>query len=180
MEYYCLRVLLKANQYFLIWRGNSDKGEENDQILTSTDGLIIKGETYQEISKYAHNFDIELRGEPTTYDLVRVSNWVENRVHLALDELLDAWNIFLDISASISCKENSFLAFSDSLMPLHEALSLLSITRLLRKEKTTPEFNSARLQSEFNSAELQSLKELMQLGLDLIQKSLDAAVFGSQ
>lgn len=98
-SYFSCRFRLDDADSYLIWYSNGSDG-----ILLDTDGTVPCFGSPSELMRFAESHDIAIEvEEPALHDLNAVEGWVKEGGEDSLDcnQLLRAWNLFTDLSASV-------------------------------------------------------------------------------
>ena len=97
-QYYFCEFQMGGASYFVIWYS----GEE-DGLLTNDERRLLSFGSSDQALAYASERALAIEPqEPAFYDLDRIESWFTGASADKIDcaELLDAWNMFLDVAAS--------------------------------------------------------------------------------
>ncbi len=139
ISYFICRYRLDEADGYLIWYSNGSDG-----ILCDAEGMVACFGFPAELFKYAEARGIEIELEdPVLHNLDAVVAWVayQERVEPDCNQLLRAWNLFTDLSASVhgdfdvdyartnTVYEKLFESAGDSLHPVRWSDEELGVLR---------------------------------------------------
>ena len=159
-EYYPLNFLLDNRHSYLIWIG-----DDQDTVLTDRSGKIVCYSELSSLIESASALGIEINSStPALYNLDRLSRWLDGKVELIpeCEELLNAWNLFQDVSASV---KGEFDSEAERTNHIYEKLFYgcnLSVVNRSRK-KYVP---------TWTTKELDEMRRVLKAGLALFRQNL--------
>jgi hypothetical protein len=169
VAYLCLAHLDGRDLYFL-WHTDVE-GDTPDQVLKDVDGHILAFASETAARSHAPGDVLRLEDDaPVAYDLDRIAEWCERPWSSPVDceELLDAWNLFMDLGAAPS---PTFSLFRASQAESHELYEKLFFGSNL--PAVTPEGEHYR--PSWLGDELMRLSSIVGLGLQVFRSLLGPA-----
>lgn len=100
-EYYILWYQLDSKNSYLIWFST----DEQDGVFVNKRNIVPSFDTIEALRQHAELKEINLKEEePRLINLDVVQKWLKEKITTIEDynEFLDAWNLFEDVSKSIS------------------------------------------------------------------------------
>lgn len=157
-EIFPVEILLDRRVWFLAWLGNG--ADVPDHIL-SKDGAIA---SFSSIEMLADTLQREGRHLESRYakkyDLDRVQHWADGRSEdLSEVDVLDAWNLFLDVAACLPALASAFLDLHEVNLGLHERISLVAVEEVLLDGRSTV-------------ADVSEAKPVLSAGLSLVRRGM--------
>ena len=145
---------------WFLWYSN-----ETDGVLIGDNGLLQVFRSQSEAEEQARTLNLVLSKEKSAfYDMNRITDWVASPSAATLDcpALLDAWNMFRDISAST---ETSFDSDENETLPIYNKLfwgcNLPAMTP-----------SGEHYEPIWDTQEIQLLVHLMQSGLQMFRRNI--------
>jgi hypothetical protein len=159
MKYFPLLFRLRGEERFLIWMSG-----DTDSVMMAEDGYIPSFATVDALRGYANVKGWEIEGEtPVLHDLDRVAAWVAEPVDAVnCVEVLNAWNLFADICATVNAPRNTnFEKLNSQSSALYDRVfwgnNLPAVTP--KGERFVP---------TWTRDEIGSMAEILSTGLDLL------------
>ncbi len=118
-EYYSYQVHFVGQTHNLLWFTDDLDG----LVLDQKNGKLATFASPTDMTTYAAAHGItELKDGTASLDLDLVVRWCEHATTSNVDchLLLDAWNLFIDVSNSVSCEESVFVG--NDYLPISEKL----------------------------------------------------------
>ena len=125
MQYYALWYQLDSEQRFLLWVTDLDS-DAKDHVLVDSSDFLLSFSDLSALVDYAkrHKIDLVDQKSPTLHNLDIISKWLDHPVPTEVDciEMLNAWNLFLDIWQSVSNNRDTFRAFAEPNRDVYDKL----------------------------------------------------------
>jgi hypothetical protein len=159
MKHFPLLYRFQAEDRYLIWISG-----EKDSVVVDAAGFVPSFRDLMTLRQYAdlnhHSFETE---EPSPLDLDWVATWTAARTGIIdCKAVLDAWNLFSDMAASITNQGSEFKRIDPQFPGVYRKLfwgnNLPSVT---------PE--GKQFIPDWSAEEISSLAEVLTAGLDLFR-----------
>ena len=161
MEHYSIRIKYREEENYLIWFS-----EENDDFIIRDKDKLKTFRKRNELYEYSTEKGIFLNNneECKKYDFDILVEWLKNGNEIELNELLDYWNLFIDISVSMHI---DYSGDRDEEVRNNLYKKLCDRVIWTRAKKTVQESRIG-----LTNFELQKLVEFLKEGIEIYRKSI--------
>lgn len=101
------------------------ESDAKDKVLLDTNGCTLTFNHLSSLYEYAKANQLTITEEPLTlFDFDRINNWIHAPLASTVNcvEILNAWNLFLDIGQSVKHNRNYFQAIEGSNLSIYRKL----------------------------------------------------------
>ena len=169
MQYYAFWYQLDSEQRYLLWVTDLDS-DAKDFVVLNAQNRIISFNDLRTLNQHASRNEITITEQrnPTLHNLDFVSRWVFDPLPQTVDcvEMLNAWNMFLDVWQSAKKHRDGFLAIAEPNRPIYDKLFAGN-----NIPACTPK--GQHYVPTWDADEIDALRDVMSAGLHMVRKNLD-------